>query len=96
MADRAVLVSGREELAPRPPSYVSCSTLARELDVSESTVYEMVRRGVLPQPVKLSNGCVRWCWADVQAALGSLAPGRAEEAAADPFMLGLKNVVSST
>ncbi|MBN9233561.1 hypothetical protein QV13_17020 [Mesorhizobium hungaricum] len=78
----------------RPPSYITCSTLARELEVSESTVYEMVRRGVLPQPVKLSNGCVRWCWADVESALGSLSVGCASEVAGDPFLAGLKNVAS--
>jgi predicted DNA-binding transcriptional regulator AlpA len=79
----------------RPPSYVSCSTLARELDVSESTVQEMVRRGVLPQPVKLSSGCVRWCWADVQAALGSLSAGRVSEAANDPFLAGARHATSA-
>lgn len=76
----------------RPPSYVTCSTLARELEVSETTVYEMVRRGVLPQPVKLSSGCVRWCWAEVQTALGSLSAGHASDVANDPFIAGLKNV----
>jgi predicted DNA-binding transcriptional regulator AlpA len=81
--------------ALRPPSYVTCSTLARELEVSESTVYEMVRRGVLPQPMKLSNGCVRWCWADVEAALGSLSSARDSGAASDPFLMGLKNVAPS-
>ncbi len=80
----------------RPPSYVTCGTLARELEVSESTVYEMVRRGVLPSPVKLSNGCVRWCWADVQAALGALSAGRSSEAPSDPFMAGLNNVAPQT
>lgn len=93
MTNRAAMF--RQADAPmRPPSYVTCSTLARELEVSESTVYEMVRRGVLPQPVKLSNGCVRWCWADVEAALCSLSTGRVSEAAGDPFLLGLKNVAS--
>jgi len=71
----------------RPPSYLSCATLARELDVSETTVHEMVRRGVLPKPLKLSGGCVRWRWADVETALGSMAPG-APAAASDPFMKG--------
>jgi predicted DNA-binding transcriptional regulator AlpA len=70
----------------RPPSYLSCASLARELEVSETTVYEMVRRGVLPQPVKLSSGTVRWSWADVQMALGSLSAGRASEAVSDPYL----------
>lgn len=76
----------------RPPSYVSCATLARELDVSESTVHEMVRRGVLPQAVKLSSGCVRWRWADVEMALCSMSANRVSDAANDPFLEGLRNV----
>lgn len=74
----------------RPPSYLSCASLARELDVSERTVQEMVRRGVLPQPVRLSPGCVRWCWTDVQTALASLA-GTGAGTDADPFMQGVRN-----
>lgn len=78
----------------RPPSYLACATLARELDVSESTVHEMVRRGVLPQPVKLSSGCVRWRWADVEMALGSMSAGRVTEAA-DPFLTGARHATSA-
>jgi len=77
----------------RPPAYLSCASLARELDVSERTVQEMVRRGVLPQPMRLSPGCVRWCWADVQIALGSLAAGAAG-ADADPFMQGVRDATT--
>ncbi|NJO53844.1 MAG: transcriptional regulator [Bacteroidales bacterium] len=80
--------------AHRPPSYVSCATLARELDVSESTVWDMVRRGVLPKPIKLSAGCVRWSWTEVQAALGSLSSG-GDAAAVDPFLAGARNATSS-
>jgi hypothetical protein len=32
----------------------------------------MVRRGVLPKPVKLSSGCVRWRWESVDRALLSM------------------------
>jgi predicted DNA-binding transcriptional regulator AlpA len=68
----------------RPPAYLSKATLAEQLDMSESTVAEMVRRGVLPKPVKLSSGCVRWSWAAVEQALASLA-GTTEDAG-DPYM----------
>jgi predicted DNA-binding transcriptional regulator AlpA len=74
-----------------PPAYLSCASLARELDCSESTIHEYVRRGVLPKPSRLSNGTVRWRWADVDAALQALAGG-AENAASDPFVKGLSNV----
>ena len=80
------------ERLDRPPSFMSCATLARELDVSESTVHEMVRRGVLPRPVRLSAGCVRWNWADVQSALGSMTAGGTD---VDPFMTGVRNAARS-
>lgn len=41
----------------RPPSYVSKSTLAAELDMSESTVDSYVQRGLLPKPF---NGAARF------------------------------------
>jgi predicted DNA-binding transcriptional regulator AlpA len=75
----------------RPPSYLSCASLARELDVSERTVWDWTRRGILPQPVRLPSGTVRWCWATVQAALGSLAAGAGE---IDPFMKGVRDATS--
>ena len=78
----------------RPPAFMSVATLARELDVSESTVHEMVRRGVLPAPLKLSSGCVRWNWTQVQTALNSLAP-RAGNADADPFLVGVKHATQA-
>ncbi|PZA12744.1 transcriptional regulator [Rhodopseudomonas palustris] len=81
-------------MTSRPPAYLSCASLARELDVSETTVYEMVRRGVLPQPIKLSSGCVRWCWADVQMALGSLSGCKTSDAV-DPFLMGARNATAT-
>lgn len=55
--------------------YLSRASLATALEISESTVDEMVRRGVLPRPVRLSSGCVRWRWESVDQALASLAEG---------------------
>jgi predicted DNA-binding transcriptional regulator AlpA len=80
----------------RPPSYLSCASLARELDVSETTVTEMVKRGVLPKPIKLSSGTVRWRWADVEIALASVASGGNGQASTDPFMMGVKNVAPAS
>ena len=53
----------------RPPAYLSCASLARELDVSESTVRELVKQGIIPGPVSLTAGCVRWEWERVQRSL---------------------------
>lgn len=77
----------------RPPSFLSRSSLAIELDISESTVDEMVRRGVLPRPVRLSSGCVRWSWTAVETALASLA-GSSDDSG-DPFMTGARNAAKT-
>lgn len=74
-----------------PASYLSRASLAAELDMSESTVDEMVRRGVLPRPIRLSNGCVRWCWNSVEACLASLNPEAKDSAPVDPYLAGVKN-----
>jgi hypothetical protein len=59
----------------------------------ESTVDDMVKRGILPQPIRLSTGCVRWCWADVETALASLKDSReGPESAGDPYLRGTRNV----
>jgi predicted DNA-binding transcriptional regulator AlpA len=74
----------------RPPAYPSKARLARELDCAESTVDELVRKAILPPPLRLSSGCVRWCWADVEIALGSLKVG-ASEPEIDPYIKGARN-----
>jgi predicted DNA-binding transcriptional regulator AlpA len=80
------------------PAFPSKSRLAAELDMAESTVDEIVKRGVLPSPVRLSTGCVRWCWADVVTAMQSLKDGAipakdgAPQTSSDPYMAGAQNV----
>lgn len=87
-------MGNRADQLDRPPAYLSCASLARELDVSETTVHEMVRRGVLPQPLRLSKGTVRWCWADVQTALASMSAGGSADAP-DPFLEGARHATAS-
>jgi hypothetical protein len=64
--------------------------------MAESTVDEMVKRGVLPPPIKLSAGCVRWCWTDIETALASLKDRTktidADAPSADPYIRGVQNV----
>ena len=79
-------------LAHRPPSFMSRKELAWELSISESTVDELVRRGVIPRGAKLTPGCVRWSWAAVETALASLA-GTTDDS--DPFMVGARNAVKT-
>lgn len=61
-----------KELESRRPAYLSKSGLAFELSISETTVDEMVRRGVIPRPIRLSSGCIRWRWETVDVALTSM------------------------
>jgi predicted DNA-binding transcriptional regulator AlpA len=71
----------------RPPAFMSKATLARELDCAESTVDELVRRGIIPKPAKLTSGMVRWAWADVEPAVRSLLPanGSSTGQSDDPY-----------
>lgn len=77
----------RDILGDRPPSYVSKATLAKELDMSVSTIDNLVQRGILPKPIKV-GGSVRWNWAQVDASLSA----SAASPEVDPFMQGLSNV----
>src|SRR5262245_24980697 len=56
----------------RGAAYLSRASLAAALDTSVSTVDELVRRGILPRPIKLSDRCVRFRWETVDQALVSL------------------------
>lgn len=78
--------------ANRPPSFMSRKELAWELSISESTVDELVRRGVIPKATKLTPGCVRWSWTAVETALASLA-GTADDG--DQFMQGARNAIKA-
>ena len=75
----------------RTPAYLSYPSLAYELECSVSTIYALVRRGLLPPPIHLTNGTVRFCWAAVEEKLSSL-NCETENVTLDPFMLGVSNV----
>lgn len=82
---------GTRTLANRPPSYMSRKELAWELSISESTVDELVRRGVIPPAVKLTPACVRWWWPGVESAIASVG-GTADDG--DAYMAGAINAIT--
>ena len=41
--------------------YSSDITLAKYFDTSRSTIWLWSKTGRLPKPIKLSEGCTRWC-----------------------------------
>jgi predicted DNA-binding transcriptional regulator AlpA len=73
--------------------YPSRASMARLLDCAESTIDELVKRGVLPPPIKFSAGMVRWDWAEVQVSINDRKAGTST-VVADPFVLGLQNVTT--
>jgi predicted DNA-binding transcriptional regulator AlpA len=75
----------------RVPSFLNRSELAFELSVSESTVDELVRRKVIPEPLRMTSGTVRWDWQEVRDALARLKPS-SNHAPVDPFLAGVSNV----
>ena len=57
--------------------YISRAELAGRLSISENSIDEMVRRGVLPGPTKQSSRGPRWSWRAVETTLAVfLKPGR--------------------
>jgi predicted DNA-binding transcriptional regulator AlpA len=75
----------------RVPAYCSRRTLAKELDCAESTVDELVKRGVLPKPVHITSSCVRWIWDDIKLAIASLKE-QTTPAQSDPYLAKIRNM----
>jgi hypothetical protein len=75
----------------RPPSYMSRKELAWEFSVSETTIEAFVRRGIIPPPILLSAGCVRWSWEAVQERLAAASDTMDD---ADPYMTGAANAAA--
>lgn len=77
-----------------PEPYLTRAALAKALMIGESTVDDMVRRGVIPRPVKLSSGCVRWRWETVDRALASL-QGAGEAVQNDDIQAGISRALEA-
>ena len=89
---RAHRTYGQLRMSAFPP-YMKRATLAGYLDCAESTVDELVDCGVLPEPIRLSPGIVRWNWDDCDAAIKSMR-GAAPPAERDPYLAGVANVIA--
>lgn len=63
-------------IAPAPPgeprliAFVSVATMAQLLDLSETTIWDLVKRGHLPKPLRI-GGSTRWDWQAVKNFLDS-------------------------
>jgi len=54
-------------------SYLRVKSVAKRLDVSKSTIWRLVQRGILPKPLKLSQRTTVWKAEDVDAAIEKIA-----------------------
>ena len=61
-------------LSKEPLPYVSRAELAAELSVLESSIDEMVRRGVLPRPSARTPAGPLWSWRLVERNLALFEP----------------------
>ena len=48
--------------------YVSADQLAERYGIDRSTVWRWAVRGILPQPIKLSEQCTRWKLDEIEQA----------------------------
>lgn len=74
------------------PAFVAKARLAYELDISESTVDEFVRRAILPPPMKFSSGCVRWAWTDVVNHIDAFRNSGSKPGDDDPYIVAARKV----
>jgi excisionase family DNA binding protein len=58
-----------------PKDLLTARELANRLSISLRTLYRMLARGQLPQPIRLGRRHVRWKATDVQRYLDGLQPG---------------------
>ena len=70
-------------IRPYAPDYVDAATLAYRLSVSELTIDDRVRRGMLPKARDVL-GVPRWKWSEVEALID-----RSDSVETDAFMARL-------
>lgn len=70
----------------RPRTFMRKASLAAELDISESSVDDYVRRGLLPPPCRV-GGAVLFHWPSVEAHLLAMRAGSVES---DPYLAALE------
>jgi hypothetical protein len=66
-------------LRREPLPYVSRAELAAELSILETSVDEMVRRGVLPRPSTQTPAGPFWSWRLVERALALFEPSQRDD-----------------
>jgi len=58
--------------------YLRVKSVAKQLDVSEATVWRFVQQNILPKPIKLSARTTVWRADDIDSAIESIASNNIE------------------
>ncbi len=56
-------------------NYLRVKSVAKRLDMSESTVWRLVQQGILPKPIKLTNRTTVWREGDIESTIEQIALG---------------------
>ncbi len=74
------------------PDFCKKETLAKRLDLPVGAIDQLVKRGILPQPVAVGEALL-WHWDDVKTRLVAGRPSAVETAPVeDPFAAGARRV----
>ena len=49
--------------------YIRAKSVAKRLDMSESSVWRLVQQGILPKPIKLTPRTTVWSVSEIDAAI---------------------------
>lgn len=56
---------------PRTPAYIEAIDGAYELSISVDTWHKLVKQGIIPPPIIITDGLPRWRWEDVDTAVAA-------------------------
>lgn len=56
-------------------NYLRVKSVAKRLDMSESSVWRLVQQGILPKPIKLAPRTTVWSAVEIDAAIEKIAAG---------------------
>jgi len=48
------------------PRYINVKGMASHYDVSVPTIWRWCKKGILPPPIKISAGCSRWDFSNIE------------------------------
>ena len=80
-----------------PPDYCDKDGLAHRLSMKVGLIDQLLRRGILPPPIKIGEA-LRWRWADVDRIIRGVDGGTESHSdnVPDPYMDGINGKTAET